>query len=82
MKLKNKILDEIGTGVRDEEDLILCFPGHADENVLDALHELDSEDKLNSNTTAGHTAYAKPGNEPWKEEMETPVKGNKNGDSR
>jgi hypothetical protein len=67
--MKQTILDEIGSGVRDEEDLILCFEKHGEKKVLDALHELDNQDELNSNTTAGHTAYAKPGNEPWKEDL-------------
>jgi len=65
--MKKQILNEIGSGCRDEEDLIMSFSKYSKENVLKNLHDLENKNRLNCQTTAGHTCYAKPGNEPWKE---------------
>lgn len=64
-ELQGKLLDEIGAGCRDQEDLVLCFESHDGDSVLTALDRLEQRGKLNSNAQSGHKSYAKPGNEPW-----------------
>jgi len=69
--LQERLLTEIGGGCRDEEDLIKCFNAYPADSIITALDRLRQRNKLNTNTTAGHTSYAKPGNEPWKESKKT-----------